>query len=138
VLAAGYWGVVIADFQQGVIVFVGILIVSIWGVSAAGWGPGIVARLTELGEAGKLNPFQFTGWFRIGFENLPAGMIGTFFGVIVAIHLSTVASHLNLGALYATRDLYQHYLFSSLSYVFATIAVALLYRRFTRKPDKGA
>jgi Na+/proline symporter len=49
-------------------------------------------------------------WFRIGFENLPPGMIGTFFGVIVAIHLSTVASHLNLGALYATRDLYQHYL----------------------------
>lgn len=198
VLAAGYWGVVIADFQQGVVVFVGIVIISVWGVAEAGWGQGIVEKLGQMGELDRLNPFHFTGWFtgefpvawfltmlfiallggfgmgttfdwyveaqriqsaktvressysiwagtalvltrnslwaaavlaffvlypniqetadyemawfRLGFELLPAGMIGTFFAVIVAIHLSTVASLLNLGALYATRDLYQHYI----------------------------
>ena len=45
-------------------------------------------------------------WFRIGFENLPVGMIGFFFAAIVAIHLSTISTVLNLGALYVTRDLY--------------------------------
>jgi len=38
VLLSGYWGVVMADFQQGVIAFLVIVIVSIWGVVAAG-GP---------------------------------------------------------------------------------------------------
>ncbi len=198
VLAAGYWGVVIADFQQGIIVFLGILIVSVWGIYEAGGPAGIVGRLQELGQTSRLNPFHFSGlfggdfpaawfitmlfiallggvgmgtsidwyveaqriqsaktvrdasyciwggtalvltrnalwaaaiigfyvlypdipdvkdyelaWFRIGFEMLPPGMVGFFFAAIVAIHLSTVASILNLGALYATRDLYQHYL----------------------------
>ena len=50
------------------------------------------------------------GWFRLGFELLPVGMVGVFFGAILAIHLSTISSHLNLGALYFTRDLYQRYL----------------------------
>ena len=50
------------------------------------------------------------GWFRLGFELLPAGLVGVFFGAILAIHLSTISSHLNLGALYFTRDLYQRYL----------------------------
>jgi len=50
------------------------------------------------------------GWFRLGFEHMPAGLLGMFFAGIIAIHLSTIASHLNLGALYATRDLYHHYL----------------------------
>jgi hypothetical protein len=36
--------------------------------------------------------------------------VGVFFGAILAIHLSTISSHLNLGALYFTRDLYQRYL----------------------------
>ncbi len=197
VLSAGYWGVVMADFQQGVIAFFMIVVVSIWGIAAAG-GPGkIIARLSELGETGKLNPFAFTGWtsgdfpvlwfitmlfmatlggfgmgtvidwyveaqriqssktvrdasysiwwgtvlvlirnsiwavailaffvlfpgikeeksyelgwFRIGFEALPAGMVGFFFASILAIHLSTISTHLNLGALYFTRDLYHHY-----------------------------
>ncbi len=48
-------------------------------------------------------------WFRVGFENLPVGMIGFFFAAIVAIHLSSVSTVLNLGALYITRDLYHHY-----------------------------
>ncbi|PYV92025.1 MAG: sodium:solute symporter [Acidobacteria bacterium] len=198
VLAAGYWGVVIADFQQGVIAFLGILIASAWGVYAAGGPSGIVRRLAAMNQLHRLNPFSFTGffqgdfpaawfltmlviallggfgmgtsidwyveaqriqsartvrdaaysiwagtalvltrnslwaasilaffvlypdiaetrvyemaWYRIGFEMLPPGLVGFFFAAIVAIHLSTVASILNLGALYATRDLYQHYI----------------------------
>jgi Na+/proline symporter len=198
VLAAGYWGVIMADFQQGIIAFVVILIVSVWAVQAAG-GPGeIVAKLHEMGEGARLNPFNFTGffegdfpaawfitmiivgvvggigmataidwypeaqriqsartvkdasysiwagtalvlvrnaiwapailaffvlhpnltdvkdyemaWFRMGFENLPAGMIGFFFAAIVAIHVSTISTHLNLGAVYITRDLFHHYI----------------------------
>ena len=50
------------------------------------------------------------GWFRLGFELLPAGLVGVFFAAILAIHLSTISSHLNLGALYFTRDLFQRYL----------------------------
>lgn len=49
------------------------------------------------------------GWFRMGFELLPAGLVGVFFAAILAIHFSTISSHLNLGALYFTRDLYQRY-----------------------------
>jgi Na+/proline symporter len=197
VLAAGYWGVVIADFQQGIIMFLAILITSVWGVYAAGGTSGIMARLTDIQQLWRINPFHFSGWFggdfpiawfvtmliiallggfgmgtsidwyveaqriqsarsvrdaaygiwagtalvlthnsiwaaaiigffvlypnltqvsqyelawfRIGFETLPPGMVGFFFAAIVAIHLSSVASMLNLGALYATRDLYQHY-----------------------------
>ena len=198
VLAAGYWGVVMADFQQGVIALIVILIVSIWGISAAG-GPGeIVAKLQSMGEGWRLNPFSFTGfftgdfpaawfitmlviavigglgmgtsidwyteaqriqssktvkdasysiwagtalvlvrnsiwaaailgffvlypeiqdvkdyelaWFRIGFENLPTGMLGFFFAAIVAIHISTISTQLNLGSVYITWDLYHHYI----------------------------
>ncbi len=197
VLAAGYWGVVMADFQQSIIALAVIIIVSFWGISAAG-GPGeIVAKLTDMGESWRLNPFAFTGWFsgdfpaawfitmmfiallggfgmgtsidwyveaqriqsartvrdasysiwwgtafvlmrnalwgvavlaffvmypgienaadyemgwfRLGFEFLPVGMIGFFFAAILAIHISTISTHLNLGAMYATRDLYHHY-----------------------------
>ena len=198
VLAAGYWGVVMADFQQGVIAFIGIAIVSVWGIVVAGGPDTIVHRLQEMGEGWRLNPFAFTGffsgdfpvawfltmliiavvggfgmgtsidwyseaqrvqsartvrdasyciwtgtaavlsrnafwaaailafyvlfpgigdrsqyemaWYRIGFDYLPAGMLGFFFATILAIHLSTVSTHLNLGAVYATRDIYHHYL----------------------------
>ncbi|HHS13330.1 MAG TPA: sodium:solute symporter [bacterium] len=198
VLAAGYWGVVMADFQQGIIAFAAIIVVSVWGVAAAG-GPGaIVDKLSAMGESWRLNPFHFTGWFtgdfpvvwfltmmfiallggfgmgtsidwyseaqriqsartvrdasysiwwgtaivivrnsiwavavlgffvlfpniteaaeyelgwfRLGFETLPAGLLGFFFAAILAIHLSTISTHLNLGAVYATRDLYHHYI----------------------------
>jgi Na+/proline symporter len=50
------------------------------------------------------------GWFRLGFEFLPIGMVGFFFAAILAIHLSTISTHLNLGAMYATRDIYHHYI----------------------------
>jgi Na+/proline symporter len=200
VLVAGYWGVVMADFQQGLISFAVITLVSMWGISVAG-GPGqIIERLDTLGEAWRTNPFHFDalwgldptkfyaldvitllvmallgglgmgnfidwypeaqriqsartvrdasysiwagglaaifrnsfwavsilaffvlfpripdagtyefGWFRLGFDYMPAGLIGMFFAGIIAIHLSTISTHLNLGSLYATRDLYHHY-----------------------------
>ncbi len=201
VLTAGYWGVIMADFQQGVIAFIIITLVSLWGIHAAGGAHEIVSKLNEMGQGWRINPFHFDGffgidqdkfywadfltllvmatfggfgmgnfidwypeaqriqsaktvrdasysiwaggimaifrnsfwavsilaffvmfpmiddvheyemgWFRLGFENLPAGMIGVFFASLVAIHLSTISTHLNLGALYATRDLYHHYI----------------------------
>jgi SSS family solute:Na+ symporter len=197
VLAAGYWGVVMSDFQQGVIAFLVIVIVSLWGIGVAGGPHGIVAKLSDMGQSWRLNPFAFTGltggdfplvwfltmlviaviggfgmgtsidwypeaqriqsaktvrdasysiwsgtalivirnsiwavailgffvlfpniretaqyemaWYRVGFEYLPVGMVGLFFAAIIAIHLSTISAHLNLGASYATRDLYHHY-----------------------------
>ena len=194
VLTAGYWGVIMSDFQQGVIAFLVITLVCLWGIDAAGGPTGIVDKLQAMGEGWRLNPFYFDekfpfiqwlilfvmatvgglgmgnfidwypeaqriqsantvrdaaysiwggsflvmirnsfwavailgffvmfpgitdgrvyemGWFRIGFEYMPVGMLGMFFAGIIAIHLSTIASHLNLGALYATRDLYHHYI----------------------------
>lgn len=194
VLSAGYWGVIMADFQQGVIAFIIINLVCVWGIYEAGGPTAIVDKLHALGEGWRLNPFHFDeefplawfltlflmatvgglgmgnfidwypeaqriqsartvrdasysvwgggfvtlirngfwvvailafyvmypgiteqseyemGWFRLGFEYLPVGMIGVFFAAILAIHLSTISTHLNLGALYATRDLYHHYI----------------------------
>ena len=201
VLTAGYWGVVMADFQQGLISFAVITLVSLWGIWEAGGPTEIVTKLSDLGEAWRTNPFHFDafmgldpnkfyaldvitllvmaifgglgmgnfidwypeaqriqsartvrdaaysiwagglaaifrnsfwavsilaffvlfpgitsqseyefGWFRLGFDYLPAGLIGMLFAAIVAIHLSTISTHLNLGALYATRDLYHHYI----------------------------
>jgi len=198
VLAAGYWGVVMADFQQGIIAFIVITIVSIWGISAAGGPTEIISKLQNMGESWRLNPFAFTGffsgdfpvawfitmliiaiiggvgmgtaidwyteaqriqsaktirdasysiwagtafvlvrnsmwaaavlgffvlypniqdvqtyelaWLRLGFENLPAGMLGFFFSALVAIHISTISTQLNLGSVYITRDLYHHYI----------------------------
>lgn len=194
VLTAGYWGVIMADFQQGVIAFLVITIVCLYGIDTAGGPTAIVSKLEELGQGWRVNPFYFDaqfplaqwltlflmatvgglgmgnfidwypeaqriqsantvrdaaysiwggsmmvmirnsfwavailaffvlfpniaephkyemGWFRIGFEYMPMGMMGIFFAAIIAIHLSTISTHLNLGALYATRDLYHHYL----------------------------
>ncbi len=201
VLSAGYWGVVMADFQQGLISFAVITLVSLWGIWEAGGPTGIVERLAELGQGWRTDPFHFDafwgldgdkfyaldlitllvmalvgglgmgnfidwypeaqriqsaksvrdaaysiwagglaaifrnsfwaaailaffvlfpaipsqaeyefGWFRLGFDYLPAGLIGMLFAAVIAIHLSTISTHLNLGALYATRDLYHHYL----------------------------
>ena len=49
------------------------------------------------------------GWYIVGFKYLPIGMVGFLFAGILAIHLSTVSTSLNLGAMYATRDFYNHY-----------------------------
>jgi Na+/proline symporter len=197
-LAAGYWGVVMGDFLQGIVAVFAILLVSWVGIVAAGGPAGVVEGITGMGEAWRLDSMAFTGWlggdfpivwwatmliiaivggfgmgtsldwyveaqriqsarsvrdaaygiwwggavtlvrngiwaaailaffvmapgitdqaeyelgwFRLGFELLPAGLVGVFFAAILAIHLSTISSHLNLGALYFTRDLYQRYL----------------------------
>jgi Na+/proline symporter len=197
-LVAGYWGVVMGDFLQGIVAIFAILIVSLVGIAAVGGPAELSGRLVEMGEGWRMNAFAFTGlftgdfpvawwmtmlviavvggfgmgtsidwypeaqriqsagsvrdaaygiwaggaitlirngfwaasilaffvlapgivdvadyelgWFRLGFELLPAGLIGVFFAAILAIHLSTISSHLNLGALYFTRDLFQRYL----------------------------
>ena len=198
VLFAGYWGVVMADFQQGIIASALIIIVSVWQIVAVGGPSGIMERLTELGETWRANPFHFTGltggdfpvvwfvtmifvailgglgmgtsidwyvesqriqsarsvrdasysiwtgtfltltrnslwavailgfftlfpaienpaesemaWFVLGFKVLPTGMVGCFFAAILAIHFSTISTHLNLGSMYFTRDIYHHYI----------------------------
>jgi solute:Na+ symporter, SSS family len=197
-LAAGYWGVVMGDFLQGIVAVVAVVLVSMLGVYAVG-GPGeLVGRLAAMGETWRLDALAFTGWFtgdfpaawwltmlviaivggfgmgtsidwyaeaqriqsartvrdasyalfaggwltlvrnsfwaagilaffvmapgivsaaeyevgwfRLGFELLPSGLVGMFVAAILAIHFSTISSHLNLGALYATRDLYHRYI----------------------------
>ncbi|OVE79181.1 sodium:solute symporter [bacterium I07] len=198
VIAAGYWGVIIADVQQGITMFIVIVLVSVWAAIAAGGPANIVATLKEMGQGVMLNPFRTTGfasgdypllwlitmvavpflggfgmathfdwfveaqriqsarnvrdasysiwwgtaavilrngiwalavlsffvitkgqlsegkaqlaWFRIGFDYFPVGMVGFFFAAILAIHISTIAGVLNLGSMYATRDIYHHYL----------------------------
>jgi Na+/proline symporter len=197
-LAAGYWGVVMGDFLQGIVAVFAIVLLAFVGLAAVGGPSGLVARLDALGGSWRLDALAFTGWtsgdfpalwwltmlviavvggfgmgtsidwyveaqriqsartlrdasygiwaggaitlvrnafwavtilaffvllpnlqhtadyelawFRMGFELLPAGLVGMFFAAILAIHLSTISSHLNLGALYFTRDLYQRYL----------------------------
>lgn len=202
-IAAGYWGAIIADVQQGVVAFAVIALVSVWGVWAAGGWGGIETRLADAGKSWMLDPLYFTGlfegefsvfwfftilvvalvggvgmgtsidwyieaqriqsaksvrdaswamwsgallivarnaiwcvamlafiamfpnldladpaqartaelgWYHIGFGTLPAGMVGFFFAAILAIHLSTVSGSMNLGAMYWTRDIYQHYI----------------------------
>ncbi len=197
-LAAGYWGVVMGDFLQGIVAVFAIVLVSLVGIAAAGGPTEVTGRIIEMGQSWRLDAFAFTGWFggdfpvvwwltmlvisiiggfgmgtsidwyveaqriqsaktvrdatyglwaggavtlirngfwaasilaffamlphitdqaeyelgwfRLGFELLPAGLVGVFFGALLAIHLSTISSHLNLGALYFTRDIYQRYL----------------------------
>ncbi len=197
-LVAGYWGVVMGDFLQGIVAIFAILIVSLVGIAAVGGPSDLAMRLVEMGEGWRMDALSFTGlftgdfpaawwltmlviavvggfgmgtsidwypeaqriqsagsvrdaaygiwaggavtlirngfwaasilaffvlapgiadaadyelgWFRLGFELLPAGLVGVFFAAILAIHLSTISSHLNLGALYFTRDLFQRYL----------------------------
>ena len=196
-LAAGYWGVVMGDFLQGIVAIFAILLVSAVGIVAAGGPHAVVAGVGNLGQGWRLNSLAFTGWFtgdfpmawwltmlviaivggfgmgtsidwyveaqriqsaktvrdaaygiwwggaitllrngiwaasilaffvmaphitngaeselgwyRMGLELLPAGLVGMFFAAILAIHFSTISSHMNLGALYFTRDLYQRY-----------------------------
>ncbi len=197
-LAAGYWGVVMGDFLQGIVAVFAIVLVSLVGIATAGGPTAVTTHITELGQQWRLDAFAFTGvftgdfpvvwfltmlviaviggfgmgtsidwyveaqriqsartvrdatyglwaggavtlvrngfwaasilaffsmlpniadqaefelgWFRMGFELLPAGLVGVFFGAILAIHFSTISSHLNLGALYFTRDIYQRYI----------------------------
>ncbi len=45
VYTSGYWGVVMADFQQGIIALLVIIIVSVYGVMAAGGPSAIISKL---------------------------------------------------------------------------------------------
>jgi hypothetical protein len=72
------------------------------------WAASILAFFVLFPDIQASSEYEF-GWFRLGFDFLPAGLIGMLFAAIIAIHLSTISTHLNLGALYATRDLYHHY-----------------------------
>lgn len=198
VLAAGYWGVIMSDFQQGVIALTAIIVIAVWGLWAAGGPSTIIARLNEMGEGWRLNPFAFTGWtggdfpiawfitmmviaiiggfgmgtsidwypesqriqsaktvkdasysiwwgslliilrnalwavtilgfftlvpkiadqqeyemgwYAFSFAILPHGLLGFFAVAVLAIHLSTISTHLNLGAMYLTHDIYHHYI----------------------------
>jgi SSS family solute:Na+ symporter len=57
------------------------------------------------------NPSEYEmAWYIMGFKVLPAGLVGCFFAGILAIHFSTISTHLNLGAMYLTRDIYHHYI----------------------------
>ncbi|NLP12832.1 sodium:solute symporter [bacterium] len=197
-MTSGFWGVIIADVQQGITMLFIIILVSIWAAMAAGGPTAIVEKIQTLNRPEMLNPFHFTGfvtgdypllwlitmiivpffggfgmathsdwfveaqriqsadtiksasysiwsgaaavivrnaiwviavlaffvlnpymtdesqyqlaWFRMGFEYFPPGLVGFFFAAILAIHFSTVSGILNLGAMYATRDLYNHYI----------------------------
>jgi Na+/proline symporter len=83
----------------------------IWAIAILGFFaifPSIVADVSAQGA----DPQQVyeLGWFVMAFKYLPMGMLGLFAAALVAIHFSTISSHLNLGALYFTRDIYHHYL----------------------------
>jgi len=88
---------------------------SIWSGTAlvlvrnAIWAGPILAFFVLYANITKQGEYELA-WFRIAFEFLPAGLLGFFFAAILAIHLSTVSTHLNLGAAYITRDLYHHYI----------------------------
>ena len=75
---------------------------SIWAAAILGF----FVLNPHLGQGGDYE----MAWYRVGFEYLPVGMVGFLFAGIIAIHLSTVSTHLNLGAMYATRDFYHHYI----------------------------
>jgi len=87
---------------------------SIWAGSAmvllrnSVWAGAIIAFFVLFPHLGQSRDYEM-GWYIVGFQYLPIGMVGFLFAGILAIHLSTVSTHLNLGAMYATRDFYHHY-----------------------------
>jgi Na+/proline symporter len=50
-LAAGYWGVVMGDFLQGIVAIVAITLVTVVGLWAVGGPAEVPARLADMGEA---------------------------------------------------------------------------------------
>ncbi|SHG71674.1 Sodium:solute symporter family protein [Fodinibius roseus] len=67
---------------------------------------GLFTLVPQFADVGQVE----TMWYTYGFEHLPVGVVGLFVAGIIAIHLSTISTRLNLGAQYATRDLYHHYI----------------------------
>jgi Na+/proline symporter len=72
------------------------------------WAAAILGFFVLFPHLGQSSEYEM-GWYIVGFKFLPIGMVGFFFAGILAIHLSTVSTQLNLGAMYATRDFYHHY-----------------------------
>jgi len=72
------------------------------------WVGAILALYTLAPQIGDTAQAEMS-WYASGFRYLPVGVVGLFVAGIIAIHLSTVSTRLNLGAMYATRDLYHHY-----------------------------
>ncbi len=87
---------------------------SIWAGTLAGlirnamWAVAVLGFFVLFPHIAAQKDYEM-GWYVIGFKYLPVGMVGFFFAGILAIHLSTISTHLNLGAMYATRDFYHHY-----------------------------
>jgi len=87
---------------------------SIWAGSAlvlirnSIWAGAILGFFVLFPHLGQSSEYEM-GWYIVGFQYLPIGMVGFLFAGILAIHLSTISTHLNLGAMYATRDFYHHY-----------------------------
>ncbi len=72
------------------------------------WAAAIMGFFVLFPHLGQSSEYEM-GWYIVGFRYLPVGMVGFLFAGILAIHLSTVSTQLNLGAMYATRDFYHHY-----------------------------
>ncbi len=72
------------------------------------WAAAIMGFFVLYPEIASSRDYEM-GWYIVGFKYLPIGMVGFLFAGILAIHLSTVSTQLNLGAMYATRDFYHHY-----------------------------
>ncbi|MCK4641432.1 MAG: sodium:solute symporter, partial [Candidatus Marinimicrobia bacterium] len=72
------------------------------------WAAAILGFFVLYPHLGRGADYEM-GWYIVGFKYLPIGMVGFLFAGILAIHLSTVSTQLNLGAMYATRDFYHHY-----------------------------
>jgi Na+/proline symporter len=87
---------------------------SIWAGSAmvllrnSIWAAAILGFFVLFPHLAKSSQYEM-GWYVLGFRYLPVGLVGFFFAGILAIHFSTVSTHLNLGAMYATRDFFHHY-----------------------------
>ena len=88
---------------------------SIWAGSAlvllrnSIWAGAIIGFFVLFPHLGQSNEYEM-GWYIIGFQYVPVGMVGFLFAGVLAIHLSTVSTQLNLGAMYVTRDFYHHYI----------------------------
>ncbi len=72
------------------------------------WAAAIIGFFVLFPHLASMKEYEMA-WYKIGFGYLPVGMVGFLFAGILAIHLSTVSTQLNLGSMYATRDFYHHY-----------------------------
>lgn len=72
------------------------------------WAAAIIGFFVLFPHLASMKEYEMA-WYKVGFGFLPVGMVGFLFAGILAIHLSTVSTQLNLGAMYATRDFYHHY-----------------------------